>query len=81
MRKVPVRSWRPSPKVLRRTFGRFCVCAAVVVRVRAERGDKTVGLAVDGVSDVHDFAADDIRPPPQVPSSPGRQPRSRISRP
>lgn len=43
----------------------------IVVRVRAERGDKTVGLAVDGVSDVHDFAADDIRPPPQVQHSGG----------
>jgi purine-binding chemotaxis protein CheW len=61
---VPVVDLRSRFGLERQAFGPSNV--VIVVRVRAERGDKTVGLAVDGVSDVHDFAADDIRPPPQV---------------
>jgi purine-binding chemotaxis protein CheW len=38
----------------------------IVVRVQAGRGDKTVGMVVDGVSEVYNFRADDIRPPPGV---------------
>lgn len=38
----------------------------IVVRVAVTRGEKTVGLVVDGVSEVYDFGKDDIRPPPEV---------------
>ena len=35
----------------------------IVVRVHSSRGDKTVGIVVDGVSDVCSFTADAIKPP------------------
>jgi purine-binding chemotaxis protein CheW len=38
----------------------------IVVRVAIARGEKTVGIVVDGVSEVHDFGVADIRPPPEV---------------
>ncbi len=38
----------------------------IVVRVHVARGEKTVGVVVDGVSEVYHFAASDIQPPPQV---------------
>jgi len=38
----------------------------IVVRAHLSRGEKTVGLVVDGVSDVHDLAAGEIKPPPQM---------------
>jgi len=41
----------------------------IVVRVHQARGEKTVGLVVDGVSEVYNFAADDIQPPPQMRSA------------
>jgi purine-binding chemotaxis protein CheW len=40
----------------------------IVVRVQVVRGEKTVGVVVDGVSEVYHFAAADIQPPPQVRS-------------
>jgi purine-binding chemotaxis protein CheW len=40
----------------------------IVVRVHQARGEKTVGLVVDGVSEVCNFAADDIQPPPPMSS-------------
>jgi purine-binding chemotaxis protein CheW len=41
----------------------------IVVRVQQARGEKTVGLVVDGVSEVYSFAAEDIQPPPRLRSS------------
>jgi purine-binding chemotaxis protein CheW len=41
----------------------------IVVRVTVPRGEKTVGIVVDGVSEVRDFGAADIRPPPEVRSN------------
>jgi purine-binding chemotaxis protein CheW len=40
----------------------------IVVRVQIARGEKTVGVVVDGVSEVYNFVAGDIQPPPQVRS-------------
>ena len=38
----------------------------IVFRVAFGRSEKTVGIVVDGVSEVYDFRAGDIRPPPEV---------------
>lgn len=38
----------------------------IVVRVHAGRREKTVGMVVDGVSDVFNVAPADIRPPPEI---------------
>jgi purine-binding chemotaxis protein CheW len=38
----------------------------IVFRVAFGRVEKTVGIVVDGVSEVYDFLPGDIRPPPQV---------------
>lgn len=38
----------------------------IVVRVAVARGEKTVGIVVDGVSEVYDFRPEDIKPPPAV---------------
>lgn len=38
----------------------------IVFRVAFGRVEKTVGIVVDGVSEVYDFRPGDIRPPPQV---------------
>jgi purine-binding chemotaxis protein CheW len=38
----------------------------IVVHVPGERGERTVGMVVDAVSDVHDIAAEAIRQPPDA---------------
>jgi purine-binding chemotaxis protein CheW len=38
----------------------------IVVRVQVARGEKTVGVVVDGVSEVYGFDVADINPPPEV---------------
>lgn len=43
--------------------------AIVVVRVAALRGDRTVGVVVDAVNEVHDIDADLIKPAPRLPGS------------
>ena len=40
----------------------------IVLRVTNESGDRTVGICVDGVSDVHDVATDAIMVTPDVGS-------------
>lgn len=44
--------------------------AVIVVHVRARRGEKTVGIVVDAVSEVYTFQNDSIRPTPEIGSSP-----------
>lgn len=61
---VPVIDLRARFDLERVAFGPSTV--VIVVRAHLSRGEKTVGLVVDGVSDVHDFAAADIKPPPRV---------------
>jgi purine-binding chemotaxis protein CheW len=41
----------------------------VVLRVPCERGERTVGVVVDAVNEVHDIAADQIQPPPPLAGS------------
>jgi purine-binding chemotaxis protein CheW len=41
----------------------------IVFRVAFGRTEKTVGIVVDGVSEVYDFRPGDIRPPPAVSAS------------
>lgn len=36
----------------------------IVVRVPGERGERTVGVVVDAVNEVHDIAPEQIQPPP-----------------
>lgn len=38
----------------------------VVVRTRAEHGERTVGVVVDAVSEVHDVATQRIQAPPRI---------------
>ncbi len=38
----------------------------VVVRVPGERGERTVGVVVDGVNEVHDIEHEQIQPPPPL---------------
>lgn len=38
----------------------------VVLRVPSDRGEKTVGVVVDAVNEVHDIAPDQIQPPPPL---------------
>ncbi len=38
----------------------------IVVRVQSARGEKTVGIVVDGVSEVHTFQRDAIKEPPSI---------------
>jgi len=60
---VPVIDLRARFGLERRAFDASTV--VVVVRVQTSMGDKTVGIVVDGVSDVHAFPVGSIRPPPQ----------------
>jgi purine-binding chemotaxis protein CheW len=45
------------------------VNVVIVFRVAFGRSEKTVGIVVDGVAEVYDFRAGDIRPPPEVKAS------------
>ena len=38
----------------------------IVVKVFSERGEKTIGLVVDAVSDVRSVRSDELRPPPEL---------------
>jgi len=38
----------------------------IVVKVRGERGERTVGMVVDAVSEVYNVATDTVRPSPEV---------------
>lgn len=56
---------------LRRRFGLPTVefgpaAVVIVVRVQAGRREKTVGMVVDGVSDVFNVAPSEIQPPPEL---------------
>jgi len=48
-------------------YGRTTV--VIVVKVDSPRGELTVGIVVDGVCEVCNIAAEDLRPPPQVGSA------------
>lgn len=41
----------------------------VVVKVQHEKGDRTIGMVVDGVSDVYNITAENINAAPEVGSS------------
>jgi purine-binding chemotaxis protein CheW len=56
---------------LRVRFGLKCALfdsktVIVVVRVAGERGERVAGIVVDSVKEVHDIAASDIQPPPEL---------------
>jgi purine-binding chemotaxis protein CheW len=56
---------------LRVRFGLECAAfdsatVIIVVHVAAERGERIVGVVVDAVSDVYNFASESIQPPPDV---------------
>ena len=44
----------------------------VVVRVPGERGERTVGVVVDAVNEVHHVSVAQIRPAPDLPGAVGR---------
>jgi purine-binding chemotaxis protein CheW len=39
----------------------------LIVRVRSKDGERTAGVVVDAVNEVHDIDGDAIRPPPSLP--------------
>jgi purine-binding chemotaxis protein CheW len=45
----------------------------IVVRVPGERGERTVGVVVDAVNEVHDIAQEHIQPPPPLSAGPTDQ--------
>ena len=56
---------------LRRRFGLETIefgptTVVIVVRVMSGRGERTVGVVVDAVSEVYNVDADDTKPPPDV---------------
>jgi purine-binding chemotaxis protein CheW len=56
---------------LRRRFGLETIefgptTVVIVVRVMSARGERTVGVVVDAVSEVYNVDADDTKPPPDV---------------
>ena len=61
---VPVIDLRARFGLPRVEFGAGHV--VIVVRVQVARGEKTAGVVVDGVSEVYDFRAEDVRPAPAV---------------
>ena len=61
---VPVIDLRTRLNLEKRTFDASTV--VIVVRVQSSRGEKTVGIVVDAVSDVFSVAADSIKPVPEL---------------
>jgi len=61
---VPVIDLRTRFGLEKRPFDASTV--VIVVRVRGPRGEKTVGIVVDAVSEVYNFAADTVKPPPEL---------------
>ena len=61
---VPVIDLRTRLALERRSFDASTV--VIVVRVQSSRGEKTVGIVVDAVSDVYSVQADAIKPVPEM---------------
>ncbi len=61
---VPVINLRARFGLPARAFNASTV--VIVVRVRSSRGEKTIGLVVDAVSEVYSIAAETIRPVPEL---------------
>jgi len=61
---VPVIDLRTRLNLETRNFDASTV--VIVVRVHSSRGEKTVGIVVDAVSEVYTVAADSIRPVPEL---------------
>jgi purine-binding chemotaxis protein CheW len=61
---VPVIDLRTRLKLPKRNFDASTV--VIVVRVRSSRGEKTVGIVVDAVSEVYSVVADAIQPIPEL---------------
>ena len=40
----------------------------LIVRVRGQDGERTAGVVVDAVNEVHDIDSDTVQPPPQLPA-------------
>jgi purine-binding chemotaxis protein CheW len=63
---VPVIDLRTRLNLEKRNFDASTV--VIVVRVRSSRGEKTVGIVVDAVSEVYSVVADAIQPVPDLGS-------------
>ncbi len=63
---VPVIDLRTRLKLPKRNFDASTV--VIVVRVRSSRGEKTIGIVVDAVSEVYSVVADAIQPVPELGS-------------
>jgi purine-binding chemotaxis protein CheW len=63
---VPVIDLRTRLKLEKRNFDASTV--VIVVRVRSSRGEKTVGIVVDAVSEVYSVLAEAIQPVPELGS-------------
>jgi purine-binding chemotaxis protein CheW len=61
---VPVVDLRTRLNLEKRNFDASTV--VIVVRVQSSRGEKTVGIVVDGVSDVYSVLPDAIKPIPEL---------------
>ncbi len=61
---VPVIDLRVRFGIERRAFDASTV--VIVVRVQSSKGEKTVGIVVDAVSEVYSFSADAIKPAPDL---------------
>jgi purine-binding chemotaxis protein CheW len=61
---VPVIDLRTRLNLERRDFDASTV--VIVVRVQSSRGEKTVGIVVDAVSEVYSVPADSIKPVPEL---------------
>ena len=61
---VPVIDLRTRLQLEKRNFDTSTV--VIVVRVRSSRGEKTVGIVVDAVSEVYSVVADAIQPVPEL---------------
>jgi purine-binding chemotaxis protein CheW len=61
---VPVIDLRARFGLERRQFDSSTV--VIVVRVQSPRGERTIGIVVDGVSEVYSFSADAVKPAPEL---------------
>jgi purine-binding chemotaxis protein CheW len=61
---VPVIDLRTRLNLEKRNFDASTV--VIVVRVQSSRGEKTVGIVVDGVSEVYSVPAEAIKPIPEI---------------
>lgn len=61
---VPIVSLRRRLAMEDAPFGPTTV--VIVIKVRGARGERTVGLVVDAVSEVYNLAADAMRPAPEI---------------